>query len=87
MTLFKLKRDALFFCHCAISDGHKFFTVCGVQCIYYLPANSVHKRCTCKVGKLFVFTKTEEFTSLLMISWRIASLTHTLPAEPDTCGA
>ena len=40
------KNDSLFLCHRTISDGHKFFTVCGVQCIYYLPANSVHKCCT-----------------------------------------
>ena len=33
----KLKRNAFFLCHRTISDGHKFFTVCGVQCIYYLP--------------------------------------------------
>ena len=72
----KLKRNAFLFCHRTISDGHKFLTVCGIQCIYYLPANSIHKCCAGKVCKLFVFTKTIELATLLMISGCMTFFTH-----------
>ena len=72
VTFFKLKRDTLFFCHCAVSDCHKRLAKSGVELIDNLPPDGVHKSCTRKVGELYIFSETIKLTAFLVISRRMA---------------
>ena len=59
----KLKCNALFFCHSAISDGDKIFSKSSIEFIDNLPPNGVHKSRTGKVGKLYIFSEAIKFTA------------------------
>ena len=69
---FKLKRDTLFFCHCAVSDCNKWLAKSNVEFIDDLPPNSIHKSCTGKVGKFNLFSETIKLTAFLVIGRRMA---------------